>query len=180
VAVASLACLIAGVLLLARLHVARTGLSPIRDAVSDYGTTPWHARYRAMVVAIGAAAALLALALGDDTDAGSLIWLWLFAAGRIAIAGFMTDRDPPPFTTTGRIHYALAAVAFTSIALAATNVDWTGRPAVLGPLGIAVAASAVATLLSRLLLPAVFGLVERILYATTIAWLAIAAVNLLS
>jgi hypothetical protein len=177
--VATLACLLAATLLLLRLHLARTGLSPVRDAVSDYGTTPWHLFYRAMVVALGAAAALLAIQLHSETDAGALVWLWIFAASRIAIAGFMTDRDPPPFTREGRIHFALAAVAFTSIALAATSVDWTGRPGVLGPLGVAVAISAVATAVARFAAPAIFGFVERVLYATSIAWLAIAAINVL-
>ena len=99
--VATLACLFAATLLLLRLHLARTGLSPVRDAVSDYGTTPWHLLYRAMVVALGASAALLAIQLNGETDAGALEWLWIFAVTRIAIAGFMTDRDPPPFTHRG-------------------------------------------------------------------------------
>jgi hypothetical protein len=179
VALAALVCLIAGALLLVRLHVAPTGLSPIRDAVSDYGTTPWHVRYRAMAVALGASAGLLALALADRTDARHLLWLWVFAACRIAIAGFMTDRDPPPFTRTGRVHYALAAAAFASIALATTTIDWTGDPGALGPIGIAVAVAAVATLLTRIAVPAVFGLAERLLYVATIAWLAVAAISLL-
>jgi hypothetical protein len=52
--------------LLVRLHVVRTGLSPVRHAVSDYGTTPWHALYRAQAVALGAAGLALAIGLAGD------------------------------------------------------------------------------------------------------------------
>ena len=179
--IVALACLAVAVGLLVRLHALPTGLSPVRDAVSDYGTTRWHAHYRAMAIALGLSAIALALGLARDTDAGSLLWLWLYGASRIAIAGFMTDRDPPPFTTEGRIHWLLAAVAFTSIALAASNIDWSGAPDVLGALGVAVAVTAIATLVTRLVPPlrAVFGLAERALYVTSVAWLAIAAAQLL-
>src|SRR4051794_8228192 len=179
--VLSLLALVAGTALLLRLHAVRTGLLPVRDAVSDYGTTRYHALYRAMVISLGLAAAFLALALSRETDASPLVWLWIFAAARVAIAGFMTDRDPPPFTTEGRIHWLLAAAAFTSIALAASDISWSGDPAVLRSLGFAVAASAVATLVSRVVPPLrpVFGLVERLLYVTSIAWLAVSAISLL-
>jgi hypothetical protein len=176
-AIASLTLLAVAVALLARLHFAPTGLDPVRNAVSDYGTTPWHRSYRAMVIALGLAAALLAAELAYETNADDLIWLWTFAASRIAIAGFMTDRDPPPFTREGLVHYALATAAFTSIAIAASNIDWSGKPAVLDPLGTAIVLSAILTV-ATFRVPAVFGLVERALYATSIAWLAIAAIDL--
>mgnify|MGYP001290592613 CR=1 FL=1 len=167
--------------LLIAAHRAPTGLDPVRDAVSDYGTTAHHLLYRAMVIALGAGAVVLALGLGAATGAGGLAWLWAYGLARIAIAGFMTDRDPPPFTTEGRVHWLLAAVAFTSIALAATGIDWDGSPGVLGPLGAAVAATAIGTLLTRLLPPLrpVFGLVERLLYASTISWLIVASLWLI-
>jgi hypothetical protein len=38
-----LVALAVAVVLLVRLHIVPTGLSPVRDAVSDYGTTRWHA-----------------------------------------------------------------------------------------------------------------------------------------
>jgi hypothetical protein len=179
--IVALASLAAAAVLLARLHVVPTGLSAVRDAVSDYGTTPWHALYRAQAVALGAAGLALAIGLARDTDAAGLVWLWLYGGSRIAIAGFMTDRDPPPFTTEGRIHWLLAAVAFTSIALAASNVNWPGAPDALRAIGWTVAATAIATLVTRVLPPlrAVFGLAERALYVTSIAWLALAAIDLL-
>jgi hypothetical protein len=178
--VAALACFAVASALLVRLHLRPTRLNPVRDAVSDYGTTPFHRDYRAMVVALGVGALLLAAGLARRTDAGTLFWLWAYGASRIAIAAFMTDRDPPPFTPEGRIHWLLAAVAFSSIAFGATDIRWDGDPAVLRTLGYAVAATAIATLLTRLVPPAraAFGLAERLLYVTSIAWLAIAALDL--
>jgi hypothetical protein len=178
--VVALACFAVASALLVRLHLRPTGLDPVRDAVSDYGRTPYHRHYRAMVVALGVGALLLAAGLARRTDAGSLFWLWAYGASRIAIAAFMTDPDPPPFTPEGRIHWLLAAVAFTAIAFGASNIHWNGDPALLRPLGYAVAGTAVATLLTRIAAPAraVFGLAERLLYATSIAWLAIAAIDL--
>jgi hypothetical protein len=179
--IVALVALAVAVVLLARLHSVPTGLSPARDAVSDYGTTRWHALYRGQAIALGVAGIALAIGLARDTAAGSLLWLWLYGASRIAIAGFMTDRDPPPFTREGRIHWLLAAVAFTSIALAASNIDWSGAPDALGPIGTAVAVSAIATLITRVIPPlrVVFGVAERALYVTSIAWLALAAIQLL-
>src|SRR3954452_20974872 len=123
--IAAAACFVIAAGLLLAAHLARTGLSPVRDAVSDYGTTHVHQLYRAMVVALGVGGILLALGLARDTDAGSLGWLWAYGLSRIAIAGFMTDRDPPPFTTEGRIHWLLAAVA-------SPRSRW-GRPTSTGP-----------------------------------------------
>src|SRR3954447_10469197 len=159
--VLSLLALVAGTALLLRLHAVRTGLLAVRDAVSDYGTTRYHALYRAMVISLGLAAACLALALDRETNAGPLVWLWIFAAARVAIAGFMTDRDPPPFTAEGRIHWLLAAVAFTATAPAAADIGGSGDPAVLRSPGLAVAASAIGPLVTRVVPPLhpVFGLV---------------------
>jgi hypothetical protein len=178
--VASIACLVAASSLLVRLHALPTGLKPMRDAVSDYGTTRFHAYYRAMVVLLGLSAAFLAISLARSTDATGLLWLWLYAGSRVAIARFMTDRDPPPFTTEGRVHWLLAAVAYTSIALAASNIDWSGAPDLLRVLGYGVAVTAIGTFVTRVVGPLrpTFGLVERLLYVTSVAWLLVAAVDL--
>jgi hypothetical protein len=181
-AILALVCFGLAIALLLRLHLARTRLDPVVDAVSDYGTTRYHHLYRGMVVALGAGAILLAVGLGRYTNAGSLAWLWVYGAARTAIAGFMTDRDPPPFTREGRIHWLLAAVAFTAIAFAASDITWAGASGVARPLGYAVAATAIATLLTRVIVPLrrVFGLAERLLYATSLAWLIVGAIDLVS
>lgn len=175
---ASAAGSILAALLLFRLHLLPTGLNPVRDAVSDYGRTPYHRDYRAMAILLGVAAALLALGLRADTDAAAQWWLWLFAGCRIAIAWFMTDENPPPVTTEGRIHAALAAGAFAAIAFAGANTRWTGEAAAIAILGTAVWITAVITLFAMLIRPVrrrFFGLAERGLYLTTIAWLLTAA-----
>ena len=76
----------------------------------------------------------------------------------------------------------MAAVTFTAIAFAASDISWTGVPSAERSLGYAVAAAAVATLLIRLIVPLrrVFGAAERMLYATSLAWLVVAAVGLIS
>jgi hypothetical protein len=175
-------CFALAIAILVRLHVADTGLSARRDAISDYGTTPYHGYYRVMVLALGAGAVLLAVGLGRRTDAGDLYWLYIYGASRIAIAGFMIDRDPARPTAAGRIHWLLAAIAFTAIAFAASDIGWSGAPGALRPLGYAVAATAVATLLTRIVGPlrAVFGVAERLLYATSITWLLLATADLLA
>ncbi len=177
---ASAAGALAAAALLIRLHLLPTGLNPLRDAVSDYGWTPYHRNYRAMVTLFGVAGALLALGLNNDTDATSLYWLWLFAACRVAIAWFMTDENPPPVTREGRIHALLAVGAFAAIALAGATVQWTGEVAALAPLGTAVWITALVTLGARLIprvRPVLFGAAERALYLATIAWLLTAALT---
>jgi hypothetical protein len=181
VALAALTCILAASLALVRLHLTPTGLDPVRDAVSDYGTTPFHMLYRAQAVLVGVAAILVAARLGDRTDATGLGWLSAFGATRIAIAAFMTDRPRTPATTAGRLHAALAVAAFTTIAVAGTTVRWSAMPAILDGLGTAIAAAAVLTLVTAALPPLrrVFGAAERLLYLTFLAWLAIAAAGLL-
>ena len=151
----------------------------MRGAVSDYGVTTYTLLYRAMAVLLGAGAICLAVGLARDTDAHDLEWLWVFGIARIAIAGFMTDRSDRAITTEGRIHWALAAAAFTAIAIGATSIDWSGSPGAIGPLGEAVALTALATLATRLITPLrpVFGLAERALYLTSILWLLLAAID---
>jgi hypothetical protein len=173
---------IAAVLVLVRLHTLPTGLDPLRDAVSEYGTTPFRLYYRVMVVALGAGAACLAVALhrtGDVRSSG-LVWLWIFAGSRILIAGFMTVRRGRPVTVEAQIHLLLAAAAFTSIAFAAATIssdlDYAHSLATL------TVAAAIATLVTRAVrqLQRVFGLVERILYVAFMAWLLVVASSLAS
>jgi len=66
----------------------------------------------------------------------------------------------------------------TSIAVAASHIDWTGKPAALGPLGWVVTATAIATGTAIVVAPlrrAAFGLIERTHYAAAITWLIVVA-----
>jgi len=176
-ALVGLICVAASGVILVTLHFLPTGLDPIRYAVSDYGWTAYNLGYRIMVVLQGAGAILIAIGLDEQTDATSLGWLYVYGAARLLIAGFMTDREPEglrSLSPTGRIHMLLAGTAFASIAVAASHLDWTGKAAVLGPLGWLVTATAIATGIA-LVVPAIrrvaLGLIERLHYAAAIVWL---------
>jgi hypothetical protein len=182
-AVAAMFLVIAAALVLIRLHTLPTGLDPRRDAVSDYGTTRFHVYYRVMVVLLGLGAASLALALHrtGDVRAAGLIWLWIFAGARVAIAGFMTVRPGSTrVTLEAQVHWVLAAAAFTAIAFAAptisSDLDYARTIASV------VVAAAIATLVTRAVRPwrRFFGLVERILYGAFIVWLVVVASSLSS
>src|SRR4051812_1781800 len=167
VSLIALVLVLSAALVLIRMHTLPTGLSPVRDAISDYGTTVFHVYYRAMAIMLGAGAAFLALALNDagDVSRRGLVWLWIFAGARLAIAGFMTVRPGRRMTTQARIHLLLAAAAFTSIAFAAPTIS--GDLELAQPLATLVIVTAVATLVTRAVprLGEVFGAVERGLYA---------------
>jgi hypothetical protein len=184
-ALIGLICVATSGVILITLHLVPTGLNPIRYAVSDYGWTSYHLGYRAMVVLQGIGAILIAVGLSQQTDAKSLGWLYVYGTVRILSSQFMTDREPEgraSLTRTGRIHMLLAGTAFASIAVAASHLDWTGKPAVLGPLGWLVTATAIATgaaLVAPRIRRAAFGLIERTHYAAAIAWLIVVAASII-
>jgi hypothetical protein len=184
---------VAAALILVRLHLLSPRPDPQRTALSSYATGPHATSYRAGVVLLGAGAGLLTAGLARQGDAQSLglAFLAAFAAARIAIA--FAPGDPPPgaqVTAAGRVHLALAAVAFTAIAFAAGDVTgavdgtprWSG--AVAGPMRFearAIAVTAVLTL-AAFLVPIigdrVFGLLERLFYVASLAWLLTTALHL--
>ena len=184
-ALLGLICVATSGAVLVALHFLPTGLDPIRYAVSDYGWTAYHLGYRAMVVLQGAGAILIAVGLGQETDVLSLGWLYVYGAVRILISGFMTDREPEgmfSLTRTGRIHMLLAGTAFASIAVAASHLDWSGKPEVLGLLGWLVTATAIATGTALVVPPlrrAALGLIEWLFYAASIVWLIVVAASIL-
>jgi hypothetical protein len=184
-ALVGLICVATSGVILITLHFLPTGLNPVRYAVSDYGWTAYHVGYRTMVVLQGVGAILIAVGLGQETDVTSLGWLYVYGAARLLVSGFMTDREPASLrslTRTGRIHMLLAGTAFASIAVAASHLDWTGKPDVLDPLGWVVTATAIATG-TAIAVPqirrAALGLIERTHYASAIAWLIIVSASII-
>lgn len=183
-AVVGLVCVAASAIILVALHVLPTGLNPIRYAVSDYGWTRYGVGYRAMVVLQGVGAILIAVALGQQTDAGSLGWLYVYGVVRLLISGFMIDREPEglgSLSRTGRIHMLLAGTAFASIAVAARRMEWTGMPELLGPLGWLVLVTAVATGTAIVVKPlgrVALGIIERTHYLAALAWLIAVAASI--
>jgi len=184
-ALIGLICVAASGVILISLHFLPTGLNPIRYAVSDYGWTSYQLGYRVMVVLQGIGAILIAVGLGQQTDAQALGWLYVYGVVRLLVSGFMTDREPESLrslTRTGRIHVLLAGTAFASIAVAASHLDWTGKPAVLGPLGWLVTATAIATGTALVVPPirrVALGVIERTHYACAIAWLLVVSASII-
>ena len=180
-ALIGLICVATSGVILVTLHFLPTGLNPIRYAVSDYGWTRYHLGYRAMVVLQGVGAILIAVGLGQATDAKSLGWFYVYGVARLLVSVFMTDREPASFrrlTWTGRIHLLLAGTAFASIAVAASQVEWTGKPDILGPLGWVVSVTAIATgvaIVAPRIRRVALGLIERTHYAAAITWLIVVA-----
>ena len=184
-ALIGLICVSASGVILISLHLLPTGLDPIRYAVSDYGWTSYQWGYRTMVVLQGVGAVLIAVGLGQQTDAKSVGWLYVYGIVRLLVSGFMTDREPESLrslTRTDRIHILLAGTAFASIAVAASHIDWTGEPAGLGPLGRLVTATAIATGTAIVVQPirrVALGLIERTHYAFALTWLMVVAASII-
>jgi hypothetical protein len=186
----SAATVAAGTVSLVWVSFLPTGHRAMVDAVSDYGASTYRLFYRATVISLGLGALLLLIAVAHGTDApkGGLIWLGVYGATRIAIAFFPTDLEGQTATATGRVHLLLAAAAFTAIAFAATDLTsglrhdpgWNDVSGLLDALRWAVVVTAVGTGVTRVvpyLRRTVFGLVERLLYAATIAFLLTVAVE---
>jgi hypothetical protein len=168
-AAASLVCTGLCVACLVYLHLAPTGYSPVRNAVSEYGVGAYARWYQAQVTCAGLAAIGLAVALGGPRRV--LVLLTVFAVTRLAIAHAPLDTRPI-------VHWVLAVVAFGAVTIAATNL----KPAQHGSptLGWAMVACAILMGITRRSTQPRrwFGLAERGFYAAMLAWLALVAVRL--
>jgi hypothetical protein len=186
IALGALAIVIAS---LGYLHLAPTGLSPIHNAVSQYGITRFRAGYRVATLAFAAAG--VALAVGLDRAAGSraasvVVLLAIFAAARAAISWFPMDAPGAARTTTGQTHGVLAIVAFTGATLAAFKLagalspmaGWHTLAHVSTALGVLMAVCLAGMALRRSYPPLRenFGAVERGFYVAAIAWFGVFAV----
>ena len=183
-ALLGLICVAASAVILVALHLLPTGLDSIRYAVSDYGWTRFSLGYHRWSCCRAAARSHRVRARATYRRE-VLGWLYVYGVVRLLIAGFMTDREPEglrSLTRTGRIHIILAGTAFASVAVAASHIDWSGKPDVLGPLGWLVTATAIATAVALTVLPirrVALGLIERTQYASAIAWLIVVAASII-
>jgi hypothetical protein len=172
------------------LHLAPTGLSPVRNAVSQYGITPFRTGYPVATIAFALSALALALglhrALRGNAHLGIVIVLLVvFAIARALISWFPMDAPGAPRTTTGSRHGLLAIAAFLAATIAAFRLGsalsdgtrWHSLAAVSTALGGAMLACLLAMALGRGLpaLRARFGAVERAFYLSAIAWFALFA-----
>jgi hypothetical protein len=189
--IVSLSALVVVVGSLDYLHLAPTGLSPVRNPVSQYALTPYRAGYRVATLAFAIAAVALAVGLhralrADGQLRLALAMLIVFALARALISWFPMDAPGAPRTATGRRHGLLAIAAFVAITIAAfrlgsdlaSEARWHPLAGTSSAFGWAMLASLLLMLLARSV-PAVrarFGLIERCFYLAAIAWCAVFAV----
>jgi Protein of unknown function (DUF998) len=184
--VAALLALAVTVASLCWLHLEPTGLSPVRNAVSQYGISDYRAGYRVATSAFAAAGAALAAGISQATHGGAtavVVLLVVFAIARALISWFPMDKPGTERTSTGQTHGLLAIAAFGGVTLAAFRLasvlsrqgQWHSLAPVSTILGWVMLACLIAMGASRALPPvrARFGAVERGFYLSAIAWFAV-------
>jgi hypothetical protein len=181
-------CLIALVVL----HLLPTGLSPLTNAVSQYGISPYRLGYRIQTISMGIAAIAAAIGVSELHLGGGALVVVLFAifgVARLAISWFPMDVPGTERTDTGRRHGVLAILAFGGAMLAALRLgsDLGGTDLWVHARGPIIGLGAV-MLVSLIAMGPVrrsesgrryFGLVERAFYAGAIAFLFVVAVELI-
>jgi Protein of unknown function (DUF998) len=186
--VIALVALAATVGSLGYLHIEPTGLSPLRNAVSQYGITSFKAGYRAATIAFAVAGLALAIAVSQALHhqaSATIVLLVVFAAARAAISWFPMDHPGDPRTQTGAIHGLLAIAAFGSATAAAFRLanalsdqnTWHALAGTSRVLGWLMLACLLAMFLAHRLPPVGrwFGAIERGFYVSAIAWFAVFA-----
>jgi hypothetical protein len=173
-----------GLAALVLLHFLPTGLSPLRNAVSQYGISEYRAGYRVQTLAyavagIGAAIGIAAL----PGSVGIVVALCaIFAAARALISWFPMDAPGATRTRTGSRHGVLAIAAFLAAGFASRELVSLLNRDGIHP-GIAAASDVLALLMALSLIGMAlarrtpyFGVVERAFYVCMTAWLATVAV----
>jgi hypothetical protein len=170
------------------LHVLPTGLSPVRNAVSEYGITPYRMGYR--VQTLGYALAGLGAAIGLARLPGPValvvVLCIVFAAARAAISWFPMDAPGAERTATGGWHGSLAIVAFGTVGIAAASLArlfhqdgiHSGVASASDLLALLMLVACVGMVVSRRIGGEFFGLAERGFYLCMTAWLVVVAILL--
>ncbi|MES2169948.1 MAG: DUF998 domain-containing protein [Actinomycetota bacterium] len=170
------------------LHIAPTGLSPIRNAVSEYGISPYRRWYRVATIALGiaglATALILQLALRGTLPA--VILLIIFGVARLLISWSPMDAAGAARTRTGRIHNLLAIAAFATATAAgflaagpiAADPHWAGfsPAATVFTWVMAVGSAGVILATASAPLRRLFGVFERTIYVGIIGWITVLAI----
>jgi hypothetical protein len=177
-----------GVVALIALHLLPTGLSPLRNAVSQYGISRYRGGYRVQTIGFGVAGAGAAAGLASFAapDAVLVGLCALFAASRLAISWYPMDEPGRPLTSTGRAHGLLAICAFGGIDVAAEQLSKVlnrnhveaGFATASAVAAILMLACFVAMTVNRRTAGGLFGLCERF-YLCMTAWLVLVAALLL-
>jgi len=177
------------------LHVLPTGHNALRNSVGDYVVGGSGALMTAALLALGIGALALSLGLaselgahggGKRVDVG-VAFTVIFAIGMIVAAFVPPDAEGAERTPAGKAHTAAVAVAFLAFTLATVAispvfkyVDSWKRVAPLFPrFELLVVVFAILMLFARVrALRAVYGLVERLFFASSLAWLLVAGLQL--
>ena len=185
--VGTAACLVTLVVL----HALPTGLSPLTNAVSQYGITSYRLGYRVQTIAMGIAAIAAAIGISKlRIGGGQLVvaLLVIFGAARLAISWFPLDVPGTARTASGSRHGVLALAAFGGATLAALRLGtdlsrshaWVHARGPIVGLGIVMLVSLITMGVTRQseAMRHYFGLVERAFYAGTIGFLFVVAFEL--
>ena len=166
------------------LHMLPTGLSPVRNAVSQYGITRYRLGYRVQTISLGVAGAAAAVGIAEAAPGRGrfvLVVLGVFAVARLAISWFPMDAPGSEPTSDGRAHGLLAIATFLAIIVAAARLPqlvhtvggWHGVATASVVIAWAMVASMVAMIASRRSsgTRGYFGMAERVFYVAIVAWL---------
>lgn len=179
-----------GLSALVALHLLPTGLSPIRNAVSQYGITRYRTGYRVQTLAYAIAGFGAAVGLsqmrGTASTAPVVALCIVFAVARGVISWFPMDEPGSEMTGTGRRHGMLALVAFVSVGVAAEQLGrlldedsmHASMASASNVLAVLILVSFVAMAVGRGRSPGYFGLAERGFYLCATAWFVTVAILL--
>ncbi len=180
--------IVVGVVALVALHILPTGLSAMRNPVSQYGISRYSVGYRVQTIAYGVAGIGAGVGLSTLPGAAALVVICaVFAASRLAIGWFPMDSPGAPRSQAGNRHGLLALGAFLGATVAAGLMarvlhsdNLHSRYATASSiLALLMALSLVAMVVDGRTQGGRFGLIERGFYVFMTAWLVLVAVMLL-
>lgn len=108
------------------LHMLPTGLSPIHNAVSQYGITRYRVGYRVATISLGIAGAAAAAGIANQLRGPTTLLVGLlacFALARLVISWFPMDLPGGVQTSSGRAHTKIALITFAAIVLASFRLS---------------------------------------------------------
>jgi hypothetical membrane protein len=175
VAAGSVICLLSILIL----HLLPTGYDPKKNAVSDYGVGKYRTWHRIAVLSLAAAGFSMVIASSGTVkpESGPVIGLLVvFALARTIIPFFPTDIEGQTLTKTGRVHWALAIIAFASFGFAAGFYSGTGLDNAIGNVVVAALCLLLVSLIPRFrkALP----VLERVFYLSMICWFMVTGIEL--
>jgi hypothetical protein len=176
---------------LVTLHVLPTGLSPIRNAVSQYGISRYWIGYRVATIALGIAGLAAALGISaslSGTTSLVIALLVVFGLARLIISWFPMDEPGSERTSSGHAHGLIALTTFAAVAIAAARLgsllsntgQWHAEAKSVQALGWVLVIVALGMVFSGRTLGSVkvFGAVERLFYLAIFAFMAVVATAL--